>query len=76
MGEEGLKKSKERLVHIERFSDRFPKSGKARLNNKLNQIRNVAIKKGVLIGSGIGLATGLGGTYLYNKLRSNNENKR
>jgi hypothetical protein len=76
MGEEGLKKSKEHLVDIERFSDRFPKSNKARLNNKLNQIRNVAIKKGALIGSGIGLAAGLGGTYLYNKLRSNNENKR
>jgi hypothetical protein len=42
----------------------------------LNKVEKTSIRRGALIGSGIGLAAGLGGAYLYNKLRSNNENKR
>jgi hypothetical protein len=44
--------------------------------DKLGKLSNKIGSKRALIGSGIGLAAGLGGTYLYNKLRSNNENKR
>jgi hypothetical protein len=43
--------------------------------NRVDRLSKKIGTKRALIGGGMGLATGLGASYLYNRLRNKNENK-